>query len=181
MNNIDKNARLFPSCARITIGCLNNEIVRLCRQICTYKDGSTIEKWYKNCINKAARGLKCLKWENHLNMSVADYVCRCTTLKNRLDYIKKLLTFDSYLLDAQIVHSMMQARNKRNMIVIAGGSHIRNVSNILHKLGYEMLYKSKPTFIREYNIKKCPGCHVQPGGFCRKPKPADLKILQKFL
>lgn len=181
LNNINKSAKSFSSSCKIFICCLKKEIANVCRQILSYKDGVVLDKWYRECINKAEKCVKCLKWDKAPNMSVADYICRYTKPKNRLNIVKKLLTFDSYLLDTRIIHSMMNPKNKRNTIVIAGGSHIRNVSHILRKLGYETIYKSKPTFKREYDMKKCLGCHVQPGGFCRKPEPADLKILDRFL
>jgi len=182
LNNIHKNARSFSSACKIRVDCLKNEIENICRKISSYKDGAVLDAWYEKCIDKVSKCMKSLKWDKAKNLSVADYICCYTKPKNRLNIVKKLLTFDSYLLDTRIIHSMMNNnKNKRNTIVIAGGSHIRNVSRILQRLGFETVYKNKPLFKREYDMKKCLGCHIQPGGFCRKPEPADLKVLENFL
>jgi len=181
LNNLSKSVKSSVSPNRISVGCLKKEIVGFLNKLCKYQDGPVLDKWYKKCLHRATKYIKALRFTTYANKSVADYVMLNTTSKNRLNFVKKLLTFDSFLIDAKIVHNIMLSNSKRNAIVIAGGTHIKNVSKLLQQLGYEMIYKSKPQYHCEYDSKKCLGCNIHPGGFCRKPEPVDVTILNRFL
>jgi len=181
INNINANYRKFLPTSRITIENFKNEIVDISKDILSYKDGNILRSWYKKCVAQAENNMKVLKFNSMLTMNIADFVYKNSNAQNRLNFVKKLLVFDSPLIDAKIVHSIVNARGKQNIIAIAGGSHIKNVSCVLQKIGFRPVYNSKIVIKREYNPRKCLGCNVAPGGFCSRPQPADLKILNRFL
>ena len=104
-----------------------------------------------------------------------------TTSRTRLKFLKRLLTFDSVLLDLHMLHSVIAQKNKLTYLALAGGSHTFRVAQLLAKLGYEWVHSTKPQFKREYNIRKCLGSHIINGKYCRKPAPISLRNIQDFL
>ncbi|MFC1842719.1 hypothetical protein ACFLYU_03625 [Candidatus Dependentiae bacterium] len=188
VNNIHANYNSFLPTRIICVHNFQKEIVYTAKEILGYKDSHDLNSWYKKCVAHSVKDMQDLKFNSMSKMSVANYIYANANnqdnqnrAKNRLRFIKKLLTFDSCLIDAKIVHSIVSSPEKQNALVIAGGSHIRNVSRVLQSIGYNYLHRSKILFNREYNAKKCLGCHIAPGGFCRKPKPVDLQILHRFI
>jgi len=181
VHNINANLRRFLSTAKIYKRCLSREISLTAKEIIGYQDGNVLNSWYKKCILTMRNNMKLLKFDKKPNTSVADFIYSMTTPKNRFNFVKKLLVFDSPLIDAKIIHSIVAPPKKQHSFVIAGGSHIKNVSRVLQQIGYKPIYQSSVVVEKEYDKKKCLGCNVLPGGFCCKPRPADLHILNKFI
>jgi len=181
VNNIHANLRKFASTSGIFIKNFEQEVQRVLKDVSRFNDGKMLNNWYKTCISTIENDLKRLKLRQMSKMSVADYLYYNTNPTNRLGLVKKLLTFDSSLVDAKIVHSIINSPKKQNSIVIAGGSHIRNVSNILQTIGYKPIYNSRVIVRKERVSNPCLGSHIAPGGFCAKPLPANLKVLHNFL
>jgi len=181
INNINANYRKFLPTSSIKVQRFKNEVLGVAKKLLGYNDNIVLKNWYKKCIAQAENNMKLLKFNSMSHMSVADYIYYNTNEKNRLPFVKKLLVFDTSLIDAKIVHSIVSAKKKQNIVVIAGGSHIKNVSRVLQLIGFTSIYNSKILLKKEYNPKKCLGCNVAPGGFCSKPQPVDLKILHRFL
>ena len=125
--------------------------------------------------------VKSLNLEDNKSNSVAHYLAHHSKENNRLDLLKKLLTFDSCLLDIKLVHMVMQAGDKDKVIAIAGGAHITRVSELLIAQGYTAMDSSKITFARERDLNRCLGSHIIDGAFCMKPEPIELKALQKAI
>lgn len=181
INNINANYRKFPSTNNISISAFGREIATVTKEILDYKDGKMLSNWYLRCLSQVAKHMNFLHFQSKLKMNIADYIYSCTNFTNRLSFVKKLLVFDSSLLDAKIVHSIIGPQGRQNAIVIAGGSHIRSVSRVLQTLGYQSIYNSKVSLRREYDTKRCLGSNITPGGFCRKPEPVDLRVIDRFL
>jgi len=183
LNNVYSGKASFPSSSSIKICCLKNEIAKLLLDINKYNDGDILNKWYKQRIASVFKCMKVFKFSKYKQLSVEDYVNQYTNHINkakRLNFIKKMLVFDSSLIDIQIVHEMVKSPHRKK-VVLAGGSHIRSVAKMLEKIGYTLDYKNSVSFKDEYDMKKCLGCHINPGGFCRKPKPVKLDVLDKYL
>jgi len=180
INNINTNFRKFLSTVKIYKSCLAKEISLTAKEILGYKDGSLLNSWYKKCLANMYNNMKLLKFDKKTNMSVADFIYSMTTPKTRSNFVKKLLVFDSPLIDAKIVHSVVADPKKQNALAIAGGSHIRNTSRVLRQIGYKPIYQSRVVVVKERDKKKCLGSNVLPGGFCCKPRPADLNVLKQF-
>lgn len=53
--------------------------------------------------------------------------------------VEELLTFDSPLLDLLIINTIQSSHNKRLIMIIAGGTHIKKTFHLLKKQGYELL------------------------------------------
>lgn len=180
INSLKSDLSTLTSTSHIRICCLKNEIINVLKEISTYNDGRVLNSWYQKCMAQTMRYMKLLKFDINSSKSVADYLAYNTNAKNRINFVKKMLTFDSPLIDSKILHTIVNSRAKQNHLVIAGGSHVRNVSRVLQRIGYQVLFRSRVKMIREYNRDKCLGCNILPGGFCCKPEPADLKILHRF-
>jgi len=180
INNVNTNFRKFLSTTKLYKSSLNTEVASIAKEILSYNDGIVLNNWYKKCLSKTYNNMKVLKFDKKTNMSIADFIYSMTTPKNRLNFIKKLLMFDTSLVDARIVHSIVTPPSRQHALVIAGGSHIKNVSGVLQQIGYKPVYRSKIIVVKERASKNCPGHNLLPGGFCRKPKPADLRILNRF-
>jgi len=158
-NNAQQKVHAFPSACGIRVCDIVDEI---------HNAMSDIGKRTNCCASLKAYQQKTLKkiepQMNRLNLikeskhSMADYVQQNGEESNRHDVLKKLLIFDSALLDLKLAHSILTADECDTIIAISGGSHIARVKEILRSAGYRYAY-SKP--------KK----HT------RAPKPLDLTLL----
>lgn len=201
INNINIDCKNFISTSKIYINCFKNEIINAIGEIKSYDDkNKVLQDFYKNSIALVNEQVKKLKFNENLGYSVADYInlykdnkSVCED-KNKLNLVKKLLVFDSCLLDSKILHSIFKNfNNKQNFIVIAGGSHIKSVSSVLIKIGYEKVYESVVVadignakncdkgviFGRKPGVENCASS--APDIDNCKPAPADLTVLDKFI
>jgi hypothetical protein len=140
-----------------------------------------LNKIYDHQIKEVFGSLKALHLDKSHQMSVAEYIHRHSRPNNRLELLKKMLTFDSCLLDIKLAHSVVQAQDKQKVIAIAGGAHITRVAQMLIKDGYSQLMTTNIVFDRENDVQKCLGSHVIDGAFCIKPAPIDLMLFERAL
>jgi hypothetical protein len=80
---------------------------------------------------------------------------QCSEYRHKLE---KLCIFDSALIDSNIMHSIMCC-DAPIVFVVAGGSHIEEVAQLLKKMGYETVFVS-------------PDKHEQ--------KPVDITVLDRM-
>lgn len=181
LNNLASRLENFPSAMHLKVGELVQEVMREIKEIDRYSDGHALNKMYASSVKGVLSSLKALHLDKDQGLSVADYLAQHSDAKNRLDLLKKLLTFDSSLLDLKLTHAVMQARDKDKVIAIAGGAHIARVCDILSAQGYSAIESTKITFARENDLQKCLGSHIVDGAFCVKPSPIDLHLFEKAL
>jgi hypothetical protein len=211
INGLKSDYKNFMSTSKIRIGCFKDEIMNQINEIRGYNDGGALKKWYQVAIDSVINSMACLKFDKCLDTNIADYLNLNSDNKNRLNFVKKLLIFDSCLLDAKIVHSIVGQNcgksagfssaavntcvvtgsntnspvlNKslaQNFIVMAGGSHIRNVSSVLESIGYKPVYQSNVIVKKEVATQNCAPSNIMSDGFCCKPEPADLSVLERFI
>ena len=163
------------------VAALLSEINEIVKEIRAYGDGDVLHKIYKQGINESLSHLHRLQLDKNKQMPVSHYLNMYTTSRNKMRIVKRLLTFDSGLLDLKLVHSVVNARDKERVIAFAGGSHIAQVSKLLQQVGYKKVYSTHLSYGKEYDLKRCLGSHITAGKFCVKPKPVNLDVLKKFL
>ena len=178
LNNLSTSMDAFPSTTEISVTQLVQEIKDIIKEIRSYKDGKQLTAYYKKYIQEVTQELKNLDLAG--SSSVAHYLETHSTPATRLDLLKKLLTFDSNLLDLKLVHSIVSAP-QTTVIALAGGSHISRAREILEKDGYQVVYNVKVDYGREENLTQCLGSHIIDGKYCMRPVPIPLGGLCKYL
>jgi len=182
LNNLQGNLNSFPSATTTTMSALLDEVSKEIVQIQAYDDGPILKKLYDASIKNIQDQIKKLRLDLDGTLSVAQYLEKNSTQKNRLELLKNLLTFDSGLLDLSLAHIVTSAFGTQDkVIVIAGGAHIGRVSDLLQKVGYKDASTTKVTFARENDLRKCLGSNIIDGAFCVKPQPIALDFLDAIL
>ena len=175
LNNVREPLHKFASVASTTIQALYAEIHATIKEIEAYNDGPVLQKMYQSIIKDVRAQVVALQFESHNALSVADYLNARSTQATRMSLLKKLLTFDSSLLDAKLVHSVVTTKDTRNIVAIAGGSHIVRVAEMLQKIGYKKIPSNNVAYAKEHDLQRCLGSHIIDGAYCMKPKPIDAK------
>jgi len=181
LNNASNDMSRFPSVKNTRVIAIIREIEEMFREIFLYRDGSLLTEFYNACIERVKRRMYELKLHTHSILMVSDYLDLISTVENRVDVLKKLLTFDSILVDLKLLHDVLNSYNKTSYLAVAGGAHITRVSKLLSKLGWQWVYTTTPTFVKEKNMSKCLGGHIIEGTFCKKPKPIDIRLIGNYL
>jgi hypothetical protein len=168
----------------ITIDALHNEVYKAMHTIkaqCLHD--SSLRTLAKKTINLVKRELKEFKLEQSMCKPVVNYVTDCAASgSGKLVLIKKMLTFDSCLIDIKLLEAVLASQNKKKSIAIAGGTHIDHVKELLVALGYEVVHHMSPSFIKEYNLARCHvGSRIIDGSFCIKPRPIALDKIDFLL
>lgn len=181
LTQINESPYRFEPARTVRIATLLEEVEHMLAQIKEFSDGKQLNAWYGQSCNDVGHALKKLKFHASHSLSCADYIQKASASVDRMGLLKHLLTFDSALVDCLLVHAIINAANKERIIAIAGGTHITRAFDQLTKLGYSKLYSSKTRFNKDYDLANCLGSNIQPGGFCMKPVPLDVSVLQDFL
>ena len=168
-----------PACA-IRIGCLVDEVDQMIKKIETYCDNAGLNYWYKESCNRIKKNMRALHLESSKELSSAAYFEK-EAPRNRLIFLKKLLTFDSNLLDCALVHSIINTSNKSVIVALAGGTHIDRAFEKLVTQGYTQIYATPVSFRHDYDIANALGSPILPGGYCIKPAAIDLHILEEYI
>ena len=181
LNNTYAHISQIPSVNDISIAELVQEIKDIVQEIKLYEDGPALTAYYKKNIQEVMDELKKLNMDARNQTSVGHYLALYSHQKNRLDVLKRLLTFDSSLLDLKMIHGVV-ASNKEKAVSIAGGSHITRVADALQKyMGYEVVCATPVEYSRENDVKKCLGSAIIDDNFCVRPQPIDLSILDMYI
>lgn len=181
LNNLKEPLDKFPSATMTPMAALVQEIGDVVNEIRTYEDGFVLKKIYEDSIKDVIKQLQALHLDKHINVSVAAYLHAHSQEHNRLDLLKRLLTFDSGLLDLKLVHSVISSKNKAKYVAIAGGAHINRTCELLAKVGYEPVQTTKVTYMKEHDLQRCLGSNIIEGAFCVKPQPISIDFLQELI
>jgi hypothetical protein len=170
-NNHDMPIHTFQSARAVPLEALYREIMREINEILTYRDGMTLERYYRQCIDPILTSVKQIHLDVHKKMTVADYLTTyATTSKIRSQLLNRLLTFDSALFDCKVIHAINQASDKKTIIVVAGGTHINHMTCILNMIGYKHIFTSKLVV----------SSHCQNSTEIR-PEAIDLGMIARYL
>lgn len=169
LKNSEKDPKTLASVAGISVGDVVREIKDESQKIRGFNDGSVLNSWYHASVEQVDKKIIAYGLTDH-SMSMADYLLN---KKGNSKFLEKLLTFDCELLDANIVHSVVNT-DKDKICVLAGGSHIERVSQMLEKVGYKKVVQLPKSQQVNADIESC----VQSEGTDKKnmciPEPIDL-------
>ncbi|MBS1986419.1 hypothetical protein JST99_00595 [Candidatus Dependentiae bacterium] len=163
LNNAHKKIHDFPSTCGLMVSDIVDEINAAIVDIVKYtKCCAALQAYRERILKKIYPHMRELNLTKELKRSMADYVHQGCLTNNRFQLLKRLLIFDSALLDLKLAQSILDADTCDTIIAVTGGSHIARVQEILESAGYTPIY-SNPS-----NPKK-------------EPKPLDLDFLKGFL
>lgn len=174
----EKNPKEFTSSCCLTMDCLYDEVMNEIKNVRRYNDGAFLNGWYKRSIDEVLRAMHRLEISYNGKKSVANY---CIQRKNYRyqQFLQELCTFDSSLVDAKLIHSIVGASHKRCILIFAGGAHINNAFDVLYRIGYRDEYSSVITYPKN-ELKH--SLHIQTkDGSCNRPKAVDIHVIEKFM
>lgn len=145
-----KDPKTYPSVAGISVGDVVKEIKDESQKIAKFNDGRVLNDWYRASVEQVDKKIVAYGLTDH-KMSMADYLA---SKKSNPMLLQKLLTFDRALLDAHIVHSVVNT-NKENICLLAGGSHIERVSQMLEKVGYKRVLELPKINAHPTQLESC--------------------------
>ncbi len=181
INNLNGSLDSFPSSKAITIGSLLEEIDMFIAELTTFAQGGIVNNYYKTSVAQLFQEIAALQLRDHKEMSVADYIATHEKDAGRLALIRKLLTFDSTLLDVKMLHMLATCVGKDTVIAVAGGAHIGRVWDVLEQAGYERVYATNIKMMKETDPAKCVGCTMTDKNCCLKPEPIDISPINQFI
>lgn len=162
----------------ITVQNITQEVQQTLQEIAHYNDSKQLNSIYKQMVSYITQQLRKLNFGQHAKDSVAQFIAKTTTQKNRNDKLKQLLTFDSGLLDCKLLHTIHNNPNTRYLVIIAGGTHVDRTCNILQRFGYTKKYASKVVMKKQNNVQQCLGAQTITSALL--PQPMHLGILNRF-
>ena len=92
MNNLGGNLRQFSSVRDTRVSALIREVENVFTQLRSYQDEKLLQGFYERCIARVKGQMKILSLYDHAEMTVAAYLEKMTTPRNRLKFLKRLLT-----------------------------------------------------------------------------------------
>lgn len=168
------------SSAMITVDAIRNEILQQVNRIKMFDIDASLKSLYAKHLEKIVFTVQEFHLNKHPNMDAEQYLIAHTRPLTRDRALKKLLTFDNLLIDLDIVHTVLQARDKNVILIVAGGAHIKNSFALLERVGYKQMYKSSNSYTKEFNLERCLGSPIVGGKYCVKPEAVDLKAAGQF-
>lgn len=181
LNHPNQSPNTLESANRISIDAIYAEIKQAIERVQLFRDGPDLQKYYTQTINQILNELINLHLQGKSHTSIADYLTQQTTPVMRPDALKRLLTFDSGLLDTSFVHAVLQAHDKDIIAIIAGGAHINNVCEVLEKNGYKRIHNTPVAYVQDHNLTSCIGSRIIDENYCVKPQAVDLHAIDQFI
>src|SRR5579885_1096370 len=188
MDQVHNNEQLcndkLPSTCNTQISMLHQEVDALITEIRSFDDGQPLNNYYAQCTKSVENRCNEIHITKQSQMSAADYIASHTTDLQRIGQLNYLLTFDSGLVEAHLIHKIVTAKDKKTVIAFAGGTHIAAVSSLLATIGYETVYECKTNLIKEYSLNNCSGSSVLQdthGSYCLRPSAISLDFLSGYI
>ncbi|HLW72854.1 MAG TPA: hypothetical protein VKR54_02295 [Candidatus Babeliales bacterium] len=162
LNNCKATPHSFRSAATIAMSSLHKEVVDEIEKIKKYNDGKILNDLYKRAVSTMRTALSKINFND--KKTVADY-CAQLPRKQYRQELEKLCIFDSILIDMNIMHSIAACPHEQVIFVIAGGSHIEQVTNLLTRMGYGSVFSTSAA-TAESEVH---------------PAPVDITIIDRFI
>ncbi len=181
LNNITQAAHLFKSATTITTDSLHQEVADELEAIKRYDDGKKLNVLYKRAIAMVSGALSSIalcKQYDHLKKSTVAHYCSRFPRNRYRHELEKLCIFDSALIDMKIMHSIALSPEVPLIVVAAGGSHIKEMSEMLKKIGYTSLFATSQPLCS--TIKKVVNLNAQAQSD-DIPLPIDIATLDRFI
>jgi hypothetical protein len=178
LNNPYIQPKNFASASSIYINNLYHEVLEELKCIASYNDDNRINNLYKSIRQEVMTSLNKLKLDRVGNLSITNY-CMQLSKKNYIKCLEQLCIFDSPIIDAKILHSILSSY-KSIIIVAAGGSHIEKMNTYLELVGYKKMLPPNPlhTSQKVENSFEFEGKRNQQGF---RPSAINLHILDKII
>ncbi len=180
LHNLKADVSTIPSLKGIRMQDIMQEMQGTVDEITKYNDGEVLTAWYRKMLKEFTPQLQQMQLQRQGIDTMADYIAKYTTLETRLKKLKYLLTFDSALLDALLMHSVQAAASKERIVAFAGGTHIARVVEMLKKMGYQEIYGTESRYFREHDLDKCLGSHITDGNFCVRPHAVKNEVFKRI-
>lgn len=142
INDIKANPYVFKSSSTIPLVALYKEIMSEIEKIKKYDDGKKLNSFYKRAIADVRSALLKMKLCCADQERTVAHHYAAFKGNNYRHELEKLCMFDSALIDSNIMHSIACC-DATIIFVVAGGSHIQQVQELLKKMGYELFFESQ--------------------------------------
>lgn len=162
IKKIDNHDQTTPSGVAIPLKKIYKEIASTMNEVSHYNDYHQANKLYKNAIETVKKGCAALRLNQNNDISIQEY-CKKIPAHAYQKTIEQLCMFDSCLLDAKILHSIISTQ-KPIVILAVGASHIRQLIPILKSLQY-----------KQENLSRMQKTST------KAPTPVDITIIKKAL
>jgi hypothetical protein len=94
--------------------------------------------WYRSCMQAVESAMTKLALVGSQKQTVGEYLHSAIQKNKRHDVVlEELLSYDSPLFDVRLVHEVLNDAHHKTVVVVAGGTHVREVFDALIKAGYE--------------------------------------------
>ena len=178
LSNIKANPDSFRSSAVISTVSLQKEVTDQIEKIKKYDDGKFLNDLYKRTTSSVNAALSKLGF-NKSKVTVAQY-CVPLMRKEYRQELEKLCIFDSALIDMNIIHSIVTSSVEPIIFVLAGGSHIEQVSSVLERMGYEVVIQGSANSSGPL-LKKVLNSDNASASSDVHPQPVDITIIDTFI
>jgi hypothetical protein len=170
----ERNFFASKAACTLRVGQVCQEIMHTIHEIRAYQDCLSVTLAYHHICRSIERIIRGLQLNVLQNDSIAQL---CQSNCHIPGFIKHLLTFDSRLLDCKGVHTIINAPHKKKIVLLAGGTHIDRMSEMLILVGFEYITSIKPIqsngLSRSLNVSGTKSAH--------KPKRVGLEIVREYL
>lgn len=182
LNNVTANPYSFRSACAFRVSVLIDEAMKIIREVEQYNDGLILNLIYQQGCACVEQMISSLLLNKQKGKTVASFCHDNSTLFNRIPFLRKLLTFDSSLVDFRLLHEIVNADDEQTVIAFAGGTHIKRVCHILKKIGYEEVESVSVTYPYIFDIRSCcEGGNLASITSSVCPNPIGLELLEKYL
>lgn len=179
INNIHADPHSLPSAKKMTLAHLTQEIEQAYNDLLLSATSNEFKNMLSSKTATLHKGVEKLKGASSTYTTMADYLHSNTTVWNRLEIVKNMLTFDGILLGFKLVDATLKAENKEKIIAFAGGTHINEAYELLQKVGgYEPIIDSKSVNSSDSVAK---AINTGSGMLNKKPEPISLELLEHYI
>jgi len=165
----------------ITIGQFVKETSFLFATISRYQD-FCMNAWYRSCTKMVEESMHRLNLLACQKQTAGEYL-REAIKKNKKEecLLEELLSYDSPLFDVRVVHELLNDTRHKTVVVIAGGTHIRETFTALEKVGYESVPIIQECLATSSIAvqKSLDASHAQKNSFVL-PRPIALSCSKRF-
>jgi len=96
--------------------------------------------WYRSCTQTVEDAMNRLSLVGCQKQTVGEYVRAASQKRRGHDRVlEELLSYDSPLFDARLVHEILNDTQHKTLVVIAGGTHVQEAFDVLVKSDYEQI------------------------------------------
>lgn len=164
---------------RITTIDVHQEIMDQIKQIKAFGDTKQLSLLYSNAIRSVERQLRNYAFERCRHLDMPSFCKKKFQRKKMDEYVQKLCTFDTALLDMSILHEVVNA-HVPYVFVLAGGTHTYNVAQYLQKIGYKKVYSSNQSVkVDTLQSLQLPG--ILKKDVKKLPLAIDMRVIGSFL